>query len=186
MSSVEVCAYCTEDIYRDSENEWHTADDATICPIRSGVRRHTPDLDLRASLARGLAQSAAGETVDLGDFLQYLQVVGEPRGLTFTRGQVEAWVGHALTDEQVADIEEVAPNSSIPIAIETIAHDALEIPYIETCAKCGREIALEIHYGLWYHADSGLPPCDPSQVDPDAYLDIEGDKYDIATPEDGS
>jgi hypothetical protein len=104
------------------------------------------------------------------------------RGLTFTRGQVEAWVGHALTDEQVIDIEECAPDSSIPNAIEMIAHEALEIEYIETCAKCGRVIS-EADHGVWYHADSGLPPCDPSQVDPDAYLDIEGDKYDIATPE---
>ena len=41
MASVERCAYCGEDIYRDSEDEWHTADAATICPKRSGILRHT-------------------------------------------------------------------------------------------------------------------------------------------------
>ena len=77
------------------------------------------------SLARGLAQSAAGETIDLGDFSRYLNV----------------------------------------------------------CVKCGEPIVRTADAdGVWYHTGSGLPPCDPSQVDPDAYLDIEGDKYDIATP----
>ncbi|CAB4909353.1 unannotated protein [freshwater metagenome] len=33
---------------------------------------------LRESLARGLAQSAAGETVDLGDFTQCVGVVDDP------------------------------------------------------------------------------------------------------------
>jgi len=51
----------------------------------------------------------------------------------------------------------------------------------DTCAKCGRPITQDDW--VWYHTDSGLPPCDPDAVDPDAYLDIEGDKYDIATPE---
>ena len=49
-----------------------------------------------------------------------------------------------------------------------------------TCVKCGGWI---IEDGVWYHVSSGLPPCDPSQVARDAYFDIEGDKYDIATPE---
>jgi len=81
---------------------------------------------IAASLTRGLAQSAAGETVDLGDFSEWL--------------------------------------------------------HVEPCAKCGKPITWD---ALWYHTDSGLPPCDPSRVDPDAYSDIEGDKYDIATPKEG-
>lgn len=67
-------------------------------------------------------------------------------GVSFTREQVEAWVGHPLTDEQVADIQEVAPNSSIPDAIETIAHVALEFDRLEEsddtarCPVCGEPI----------------------------------------------
>jgi hypothetical protein len=44
-----------------------------------------------------------------------------------TREQAEAWVGHPLTDAQAEWIEECIPNSSIPDAIETIAHEALGI-----------------------------------------------------------
>jgi len=55
---------------------------------------------------------------------------------------------------------------------------------MSTCAKCGKPILnATVWGGVWYHTETGLPPCDPSQVDPDAYSDIEGDKYDIATPE---
>lgn len=71
---------------------------------------------LADSLTRGLAQSAAGEQ----------------RGLTFTRGQVEAWVGNTLTDEELEDIEEVASWSSIPDAIRAIARETLGIEYRES------------------------------------------------------
>lgn len=50
-------------------------------------------------------------------------------GIYLTREQVEAWVGHPLTLGELADIEECVPNSSIPDAIETIAHEALGIEW---------------------------------------------------------
>lgn len=48
-------------------------------------------------------------------------------GITITRDQLETWVGHELTDDQVDDIGECVPNSSIPQAIASIALDALNI-----------------------------------------------------------
>ena len=45
--------------------------------------------------------------------------------VTITREQLEAWVGHRLTDEDVAEIDDAVPNSSIPDAIACIASDAL-------------------------------------------------------------
>ena len=61
---------------------------------------------------------------------QYCRACGEhviEKGerLMISREQAEAWVGHPLTDEQAEWIEEAIPNSSIPSAIETIAHEAL-------------------------------------------------------------
>ena len=51
------------------------------------------------------------------------------------------------------------------------------------CAKCGDTIVKSDGAdGIYYHEWSGVPPCNPHQVDPDAYTDTEGDKYDIATP----
>lgn len=51
----------------------------------------------------------------------------EGPGLTFSRAQVEAWVGHPLTDDQVADIEEALPLSTLPETVDTVAHEALGI-----------------------------------------------------------
>jgi hypothetical protein len=45
----------------------------------------------------------------------------ERYGITLTRGQLEAWAGMRLTDEQVDRLDEVIPNSSIPEAISAIA-----------------------------------------------------------------
>jgi hypothetical protein len=45
----------------------------------------------------------------------------EGPGITLTRGQLEAWAGKALTDEQVELIEESVQFSSIPEAISLIA-----------------------------------------------------------------
>jgi len=50
------------------------------------------------------------------------------------------------------------------------------------CVFCGKDIDMVGGERVWFHEWSGLPPCDPEQVDPEAYSDIEGDKYDIATP----
>jgi hypothetical protein len=47
-----------------------------LTPLVSIPRRELivwENAELRASLARGLAQSAANETVDLGDFTQYIE-----------------------------------------------------------------------------------------------------------------
>ena len=41
--------------------------------------------------------------------------------VTFSREQIEAWVGFTLTDQQLLDLEETAPNSSIPDAFAAIA-----------------------------------------------------------------
>jgi hypothetical protein len=46
-------------------------------------------------------------------------------GVGFTRAQVQAWAGRALTDEEIERIEEAVSNSSIPEAIGIIA-SALE------------------------------------------------------------
>ena len=42
--------------------------------------------------------------------------MSERSGIHLTREQVEAWVGTTLSDEDVAGLEEDAPNSSIPEA----------------------------------------------------------------------
>ena len=46
---------------------------------------------------------------------------GDGPGITLTRGQLEAWAGRELTDEEVEQIDEAIPNSSIPEAIDQIA-----------------------------------------------------------------
>lgn len=48
-----------------------------------------------------------------------------PVGVNFSREQIEAWVGFALTDDQIEQLEEAAPNSSIPQAFEAIATEGL-------------------------------------------------------------
>lgn len=48
-------------------------------------------------------------------------------GITLTRDQLECWAGVSLTDEQVEELGECIPNSSIPEAIATIVSDALGI-----------------------------------------------------------
>ena len=53
---------------------------------------------------------------------------------------------------------------------------------MDKCVWCRKSITKsEGADGLWYHSVSGLPPCNPDQVDPEAYRDDEGDKYPIAT-----
>lgn len=49
------------------------------------------------------------------------------KGITFTRDQVEAWVGHVLTDDEIKEIEDALPNSSLPECVEAVAHEALGI-----------------------------------------------------------
>ena len=68
-------------VRRDDRYAVAVNDDGEILltPLTSIPRRELlvwENEQLRASLARGLAQSAAGETVDLGDFSQYLEDVG--------------------------------------------------------------------------------------------------------------
>lgn len=46
-------------------------------------------------------------------------------GVSFTRAQIEAWVGFPLTDDQVSDLEETLPNSSLPDCVATVATEAL-------------------------------------------------------------
>lgn len=67
------------------------------------------------------------------------------KGITFTREQVEAWVGHTLTDDQVEELEDAAALSSIPDAFETIAHEALGIA-CPPCLECGEDAAED--YGM--------------------------------------
>ena len=51
------------------------------------------------------------------------------------------------------------------------------------CAWCSKCITKSDGAdGIWYHTISAVPPCNPNQVDPEAYRDDEGDKYPIATP----
>jgi hypothetical protein len=45
----------------------------------------------------------------------------EEKGITLTRDQLNAWSGFDLTDDQVEELEEAIPNSSIPEAIAMIA-----------------------------------------------------------------
>lgn len=76
-------------------------------------------------------------------------------------------------------------------------HDAIPIvlgmyggPYF--WARCKREVAECVHCSCpitrdsetsyWWHTDTQLPPCNPGDVDPEAYSDCEADKYNIATP----
>ncbi len=42
-------------------------------------------------------------------------------GITLTRDQLEAWATRTLTDEQIEQMEEAIPNSSIPDAIGGIS-----------------------------------------------------------------
>lgn len=41
--------------------------------------------------------------------------------ITITRDQLECWVGRKLTDEEVRDIDNAVPDSTIPDAIADIA-----------------------------------------------------------------
>ncbi len=64
-------------VRRDDRYAVGVSDDGSILltPLVTIPRRELlvwENEQLRASLARGLAQSAAGETVDLGDFAQYV------------------------------------------------------------------------------------------------------------------
>lgn len=109
-------------------------------PIRSG--RDCPDLTdgeltalmrpVRAFLTR---QKADPDAVlnpppppvyrnPLAEILSAVEEDTQP-GIELTRGQLEAWVGRDLTDEELVLIEECIPNSSIPEAIATIA-DSIE------------------------------------------------------------
>jgi hypothetical protein len=45
----------------------------------------------------------------------------EGKGITLTRGQLNAWAGRDLTDEEVDTLEEAIPNSSIPEAVQLMA-----------------------------------------------------------------
>jgi len=49
------------------------------------------------------------------------------RGLTFTREQVEEWIGHCITDDELEELERVLPYSSLPNCVETVAHEALNL-----------------------------------------------------------
>jgi hypothetical protein len=47
-------------------------------------------------------------------------VPDDARGITLTRDQLNAWTGWDLTDEQVEQLEDAIPNSSIPDAVAEI------------------------------------------------------------------
>jgi hypothetical protein len=61
----------------------------------------------------------------LAEILSAVPDEDERPGVTLTRDQLEAWAGMSLTDEQVAQLDEAIPNSSIPEAIAVIA-DSIE------------------------------------------------------------
>lgn len=70
-------------VRRDDRYAVAIGDDGTIVltPLVSVPKRELivwENLQLRESLARGLAQSAAGETADLGDFSQFAEDEDEP------------------------------------------------------------------------------------------------------------
>lgn len=44
----------------------------------------------------------------------------DERGIVLTREQIESWAGRRLSDEEVDDLENAIPNSSIPDAVATI------------------------------------------------------------------
>lgn len=41
-------------------------------------------------------------------------------GIHLSRGQLEAWAGRALTDDELSRLEDAIPNSSIPDAVWVI------------------------------------------------------------------
>lgn len=44
-----------------------------------------------------------------------------------TRDQLEAWAGRTLTDAQVAQLDQIIPDSSIPDAIGVITSEAMQL-----------------------------------------------------------
>lgn len=103
----------------------------------------------------------------------------EPEGLCYIE-QVEALVEsfrYEFCDFCDADLDRhtIGPD---PLGN---AHLYCKIEPDDICRHCGRMIARD-DSGVWFHTRSGLPPCDQSKVDPEAYTDTEGDEYDIATP----
>jgi hypothetical protein len=55
-------------------------------------------------------------------FREIMSAIPDHRpGITLTRGQLEAWAGAELTDENVEELEQAIPNSSIPESIAVIA-----------------------------------------------------------------
>jgi hypothetical protein len=53
---------------------------------------------------------------------------------------------------------------------------------VRECVHCEANITRDSDAQPWWHVETGLPPCNPGDVDPEAYSDCEGNKYDIATP----
>jgi hypothetical protein len=41
-------------------------------------------------------------------------------GITLSRGQLEAWAGRPLADDEITNLEDAIPHSSIPEAVGTI------------------------------------------------------------------
>lgn len=90
------------DLYRrmvDLCQEYGTTTDATV--------------DLINSVIESIIFNEEGDSMNVSD--------SRPT-ITITREQLEAWAGRDLTDEEVADLDNAIPNSSIPEAVGEIAH----------------------------------------------------------------
>ena len=52
-------------------------------------------------------------------------IVREDAGVLLTRAQIDAWAGTTVTDDELVELGDAIPNSSIPDAIETIVNEAI-------------------------------------------------------------
>jgi hypothetical protein len=87
---------------------------------RGGLCEEITDAELKA-LLRPVRALIKKQDADPEEILFPAPLPVFRKGLTLTREQLEAWVGRTLTDDQVDEIDEAIPNSSIPEAIATIA-----------------------------------------------------------------
>lgn len=110
-----------------------------------------------------------------------------PAHTTDTEGRTaEQFLAELFEYERCAECEgDVADHDAIAIQL-----GAYGGPYfwarckreVAECVHCGHDIARENDAQPWWHVDTQLPPCNPSDVDPEAWSDCEAEKYNIATP----
>lgn len=113
-----------------------------------------------------------------------LNVVDPRRGVFLTREQLECWAGRPLGDEEVGQLEDALPNSSLPEVVNTVVDSFLgEDPLVDAMLEALRQApSREVAIAMLSRTEDEIVDviADRVHTDRDNYADEEDFYFGLA------